>query len=140
MFKFKIKFGILGYPLNKPRSVKIWKQYIKENNINASMKAYEVNNKNFKNFINFFISDEKFQALVVTMPFKKKVLEFSDIIHNTALGANSANLLLKKNKKIYAYNTDVLGAYYSIKNYFRNYKQICIIGFGGTGAAIFSYL
>ena len=38
--------GIVGYPLKKPRSIKIWKKYFRENNIKASMKKFEFSKKN----------------------------------------------------------------------------------------------
>ena len=43
--------GIIGYPLKKPRSIPIWKNYFKKNKINASMNKFEVQPKNLKKFI-----------------------------------------------------------------------------------------
>ena len=67
------KFGIIGYPLNKPRSVSIWRKYFKKNNIKAQFNPYEIENKNFNNFIKKnFLQDQNFLSMVVTMPYKKK--------------------------------------------------------------------
>ena len=37
--------GIVGFPLKKPRSIPIWKKFIKENQINATMNAFEIQKK-----------------------------------------------------------------------------------------------
>ena len=50
---FKYKCGILGYPLKKPRSIKLWKDYFKKNYINSSMLKFEVKKKKCQKF--FFI-------------------------------------------------------------------------------------
>lgn len=131
----------MGHPLNKPRSIFIWKKYFKENDINAVMKPYDIPKKNFKNFMNhIFLQDKKFRALVVTMPFKRDVLKFADTLHKSAQNSNASNLLVKKNNLIFAYNTDIMGAYDSIKKYLKNYNNIVIIGLGGAGQALFSFL
>ena len=132
--------GIVGYPLKKPRSIKIWKKYFRENNIKASMKKFEVSKKKLDNFIRFMKFNEKFLATAITMPYKITLFEKVKINDEFAKYAKSINLIIKKNSKLYGYNTDVYGALYSIKNNIKFYKEIIIIGLGGTGRAIFNYL
>ncbi len=135
------KFGIIGYPLNKPRSVGIWRKYFKENNIKGQFNPYEIDNKNFQNFMKKkFLQDQNFLSIVVTMPYKKKVLKFANVLHLSAKTTRSANLLVKKKKIIYAYNTDVIGAFFTIKPFISKFNNITIIGLGGSGQAIFFYL
>ena len=78
--------------------------------------------------------------MAVTMPYKKKVLKYIDKIDNFALMAGAVNLIVKEKNKLYGYNTDVYGAYQSIKDKIKYYKKIIIIGLGGTGQAIFNFL
>ena len=53
--------------------------------------------------------------------------------------AGAVNLIVKEKNKLYGYNTDVYGAYQSIKDKIKYYKKIIIIGLGGTGQAIFNF-
>ena len=42
--------GILGHPLKKPRSIKIWKDYFSRKGINSSMVKFDIKPKNLANF------------------------------------------------------------------------------------------
>ena len=52
--------GIIGYPLNKPRSIPIWKNFLKKKNINAQMLPFEVNPKMFNKFVKNLKKKKKF--------------------------------------------------------------------------------
>lgn len=132
--------GILGHPLKKPRSIKIWKEYFRRKNILSKMLKFEVAPKNLKNFFNYLKKEKKFKAMAVTMPYKKTVIRFIDNLDQFAKMAGAINLIIKKKNKLFGYNTDVYGAFISIKKYLRNYNSIVIIGLGGTGQAIFNFL
>ena len=134
------KCGIIGYPLNKPRSVNIWKKYFKENSISATMNSFEVESSKLTSFFNKFKNNNYFKSLLITMPYKKKIIRYANKLDSTVKSAKSANLLVKKKKNIIAYNTDVLGAYYSLKPHINKYNNIIILGIGGSGEAIFRYL
>lgn len=139
--KIIFKCGIVGFPLKKPRSVSIWNKYFKEKKIEARIYSFEIKKKNFDNFITRdFIQNNKFLSMLVTMPYKKEVINYANVLHQSVKNSNSSNLLIKKKNKVYAYNTDVLGAFDTIKYKLKNYKNIVVIGLGGTGQAIFSYL
>tara|TARA_B100000035_G_scaffold309864_1_gene316717 strand:+ start:1075 stop:1329 length:255 start_codon:yes stop_codon:yes gene_type:complete len=64
--------GIIGYPLNKPRSIPIWQKFFKKKNINAQMLPFEVNPKIFNKFVKNLKKNKNFLAMAVTMPYKKK--------------------------------------------------------------------
>ena len=46
--KKKYLCGIIGYPLNKPRSIPIWRTYLKKKEINAKMIPFQVNEAHSK--------------------------------------------------------------------------------------------
>ena len=125
---------IIGYPLNKPRSVKIWKNFFKKKKIKCKMTAKEVHPKKLSDSLKKFKSDDEFLATAVTMPFKEKVLKYISYGNSTSKHAKSVNLILKKNNTLIGYNTDVVGALESVKKIKKKY--IMIYGIGGTGKSI----
>ncbi len=129
--------SIIGYPLNKPRSVPLWKNYFKRKNYKIEMFPIEVKKKDFHKYILKLKKKENFLATAVTMPFKKNIIKYIDKLDKLAKRSNSVNLVLKSNKKLYGYNTDIYGALESTKKI--NKKNIMIFGFGGAGSAIYCY-
>ena len=132
--------GIIGYPLKKPRSIPIWKNYFKKNKINASMNKFEVQPKNLKKFIKYMKKNQFFLAAAITMPYKIILYNHVIVKDEFAKFSKSINLIYKKDNKLYGFNTDIYGAITSIKKIIKNYKNIYIFGLGGTGQAIFNYL
>ena len=125
---------IIGYPLNKPRSVKIWKNFFKKNHITCKMTAKEIDPKKLSNCLKKFKSDNEFLATAVTMPLKDKVSEYISYGNSISKHAKSINLILKKNNSLIGYNTDVVGALEDCKK--NKKKNIMIFGMGGTGKSI----
>lgn len=132
--------GIIGFPLNNPRSIPIWKKYFKKNKINSSMKGFEVHPKKIKKFVVDLKKNNQFKAAAITMPFKKKLFKHIIPADSFSKLSRSVNLVKKKNNYLYGYNTDIYGAMETIKREIRLYKKIIIFGLGGSGSAIFNYL
>ena len=126
---------IIGYPLKKPRSVKLWRSFFKKKKIPFKMSQLEIKPKKFNTTIKKVITDKNFVASAVTMPFKKKIKKYLITQDKVSQYSNSINFIIKKEKKIYGYNTDVYGALNSINKFEK--KNIIIYGFGGSGEAIF---
>ncbi len=126
---------IIGYPLNNPRSVKIWKNFFKKKKIKCKMTAKEVYPKNLKLTLEQFKLDNRFIASAVTMPFKRKAVKYINFADKITKFSNSINLIVKdKRNKLLGYNTDVAGAIETIKQFKK--ENIMIFGLGGTGKAI----
>ena len=140
MLKKKLICGIIGFPLNKPRSIPIWKNFFKKKNINSSMLKFEIKNSKLSSFIKDIRFLNNFLAMAVTMPYKKKILNYLDNVDSFAKKTEAVNLVVKKKKNLIGYNTDIFGAVETIKKKLNIYDLIIIIGLGGTGTAIFNYL
>ncbi len=125
---------IIGHPLLKPRSVKLWGNFFKKKRLNIKMFSKEIKPENFERDFSKLLSNKNFLASAVTMPYKKKVISKIIIEDKISKYSKSINFIIKKNKKIFGYNTDVYGALKTIKNFKKN--NICIYGFGGSGEAI----
>lgn len=70
----------------------------------------------------------------VTIPYKKKIIEYLDFTDESALKIGAVNTVVKRNGKAYGYNTDFYGMVYmlsradiSVKG-----KSVLILGSGGT--------
>tara|TARA_B100001029_G_C15005099_1_gene420576 strand:+ start:207 stop:992 length:786 start_codon:yes stop_codon:yes gene_type:complete len=134
-----IKCGIVGFPLKKPRSIEIWNRYFKEKKIKASMSAFNFKEKEFKKKILNLIKNKNLLAFAVTMPYKIKIKKYLDKLNETAKLSKSVNLVIKKKEKLIGFNTDITGFLKSLSNKIK-YNNIVIIGFGGSGSAIFNYI
>jgi shikimate dehydrogenase len=129
---------IVGYPLNKPRSVSIWRNYFKKKKIKASMRPLELKANKVKEFILKIKANKNFLAAAITMPLKTKLFKYvipGDIITKKS---KSINLIIKNQDKLYGYNTDILALINCIKK--DDLKNVLIIGLGGVGKALFNYL
>ena len=135
--KIKKTFGIIGYPLKNPRSIKIWKKFFKQKKINAEMLPFEINKKKIDKFFLSLLKNKNFHAAAITMPYKKYFYKKSVIKDKLTLYAKSVNLILKIDEKIFGYNTDIIGALSSIP---KKTNKIVIIGQGGTGQALLNVL
>ena len=128
-----MKCFIIGYPLNKPRSVVLWKSFFKKKKLyEFTMNPMEVKKKNAKKIINSFLVDKNFFASAVTMPLKKELVKYVKFGNSLTKIAGSINLILKVRKNLIGYNTDIFAALKTIQK-IKNKKKILIIGLGGTG-------
>ena len=139
-YNTKLLCGIVGFPLNEPRSIPIWQRYIKKHKIEAKMESFEIKPNSLSKFIRKIRKDDKFLAMAVTMPYRKKIIKFLDKLDNFAEKTSSVNLVVKRKNKLFGYNTDIYGARECFKNKIKKYQNIIIFGLGGTGQAIFNYL
>jgi len=87
---------------------------------------------------------EKFNALRldganVTVPHKEHAYSLCDELDEFAKKVGAVNTLVKKNEKIYGYNTDAPGFYKAIES-FGKINSALILGAGGTAKAIATIL
>lgn len=125
---------IIGFPLNKPRSVKIWRNFFKKKKKKITMTAKEIPPSQLKNFFSKIKSDKLFKATAITMPYKEKVINFIKYGNIISRQAKSINLIIKNKNSLIGFNTDVEGAMQTVKLVKK--KNIMIYGIGGTGKSI----
>ena len=130
---------IIGFPLKKPRSVKLWTEFFKQKKININMSALEVHPNNFVKEITRLKKDNHFLGSAITMPYKEKIIKHVIYGNQISKYSKSINLIIKNKKsELVGYNTDVLGALKSLEKVKK--KNIIIYGFGGTGKPLFYIL
>ena len=131
--------GILGHPLKKPRSIRLWKKFFKKKSIDAKMLPFDVAPSKLNFFFRSIKKNDKFKAMAVTMPYKKKVIKFLNKQDDYSKNAKTVNLIVKRKNFLIGYNTDVYGALMTVKKVIRFYSTIMIIGLGGSGQSIFNF-
>ena len=72
------KFLVIGNPINHSLSPKLHNYWIKKNNINAIYEKQKLEENDLENLI-FQVKEKKINGINVTVPFKKKSLEY--LIH-----------------------------------------------------------
>ena len=134
-----IKCGIVGYPLKKPRSIKLWKDYFFKKKINSNMLEFNFSKKQFNKKIIELLKNEKFLASAITMPYKITIKKYVNYLNESANLSGSVNLIVKQKNKIYGFNTDIYGFLKSLSKKI-SFKNIIIIGMGGSGSSIYNYI
>ena len=131
------KFLVIGNPIEHSLSPKLHNYWIKNNNIDAiygKIKTYEEDLQELcKN-----IKDGSINGLNVTVPFKKTIIPFIDILSGDALRTQSVNTISCRDGNLIGDNTDIDGFELSIKklNYDVSDKTILILGAGGVVSSI----
>ena len=97
-------------------------------------KLYEVAPENLEDFV----KNGSLDAFNVTIPYKKAVIPFIDEISPEAKSIGAINVIVRKNGKLYGYNTDYFGFAYmldsakiSVKG-----KKALLLGNGGAAATV----
>ena len=129
---------IIGYPLNNPRSVKLWKNFFRVNKMNINMDPLSVRPEFLNSTILKLKKDKNFIASAITMPYKKVITNYSIYGNKLTKEVQSSNLIIRNKNKLICYNTDIEAALKSLPN--RNFEKIMIFGYGGVGEPLFKIL
>lgn len=87
-----------------------------------------------KSQLDEFIKDDSINGFNVTIPYKKDVLSYVDFYDKNVEATGVVNTVLKREGKLYGYNTDIGGMTYMLsrKNVSLHNKNVLILGSGGT--------
>ena len=135
------KYLVIGNPIEHSFSPKLHNFWIKNNNINAIYEKKKLDNNELEKLF-LEIREEKIAGINITVPFKKSVIPFIDLLSDEANQTQSVNTVYLENNKIIGHNTDIDGFKLGIKNL--NFevegKKIFILGAGGVVPSIISAL
>ena len=131
------KLGLIGYPLTHSFSQKYFTEKFRREHI----KDWQYHNFELSKITDFpelLRNEPNLVGLNVTIPYKEQVLPYVDILSDTVQEIGAANtLVITKEKKIKAYNTDVYGFEYSLRPLLKpQHKKALILGTGGASKAI----
>ena len=84
-----------------------------------------------------FIKQKQFSGINITMPYKRQVVQYCDVLSESVKRTNVANTIVNRNGTLYAYNTDYEALVELFKNQFIDTNDsIAIIGNGATASSV----
>tara|TARA_B100000780_G_scaffold153868_1_gene107573 strand:+ start:302 stop:1099 length:798 start_codon:yes stop_codon:yes gene_type:complete len=131
------KFFVIGNPIEHSLSPKLHNYWIKKNNLKAFYDKKLLVQSEIQQLISD-IREEKIQGLNVTLPFKKIIIPFLDVLSDEAKNSQSVNTVYKKKNKIIGDNTDIDGFKIALETtgqIIKN-KKALILGAGGVVPSI----
>lgn len=134
-------YGLLGEKLSHSLSPEIHFEILKSMNKTGDYKLFEVERNRLKDFTEA-IKLLKVKGCNVTIPYKKDIIKYIDVISEEAKKIGAINTVYLRNGKLYGYNTDYFGFGYMLKisNIDVKDKVAVILGNGGASRAVLHYL
>ena len=131
------KYLVIGNPIEHSLSPKLHNYWIKDNNINAIYEKQKLNEDGIESLISK-VKEKKLNGINVTVPFKKAVIPYLDILSLEAQSTQSVNTIYLVKDKVIGHNTDISGFELGIKNSKFEVigKKILILGAGGVVPSI----
>ena len=138
-------YFVIGNPIVHSLSPVIHNHWFRKYNIEGHYEKKKLEEDDLKNFTNDIRNNKNINGANITVPFKKKIINFLDELSSAAQTTQSVNTIVKKNGKLIGYNTDVSAFNETIKNYIKNKfdnKSLnsLIIGAGGVTSSVISSL
>lgn len=129
-----MEYGLIGKSLGHSYSVEIHKAFGTTN--------YELVNLSEEEFEEF-VKNRDFKGINVTIPYKKDILPYCEYISPSVKEIGSANTVVNKAGKLYAYNSDFFGFVQMLKGdggfndeiEVKN-KAVGVLGFGGVSRTV----
>lgn len=134
-------YGLLGEKLSHSLSPEIHSEILKLLKKDGAYKLFEVNKDKIKDFTEA-LKLLKIKGCNVTIPYKKDIMKYVDIISDEANKIGAINTVYLNQGKLYGYNTDYFGFGYMLKvsNIDVKDKIAVILGNGGASRAVLHYL
>ena len=134
----KKKFAILGNPIKHSLSPVLNKYWFNKYGIDADYETIEAADNELPEIIKK-IKHGVYTGINVTLPFKKKIINYIDKVVNDAELTGSVNtILLDNDKTVLGENTDVFGLQAAYLKEIDNSlnKKVLIIGAGGVSPSV----
>ncbi len=118
------KFGLIGKTLKHSYS-----KIIHNKLGDYPYELYELDECEIKDF-----TQSDVDGFNVTIPYKKEIIQYLDVIDEFAQKIGAVNTVVKRDGKVYGFNTDFKGMEYMLKraNISLKDKSVMILGSGGT--------
>ena len=127
------KYLVIGNPIKHSLSPQLHNYWIKKNNINAVYEREKLENNDLENLV-LKVKNKKINGVNVTVPFKKEVIPYLNILSPEAKATKSVNTIYLQGNNVIGHNTDIGGFELAIKDikYDLSGKRILILGAGGV--------
>ncbi|MDC3391097.1 shikimate dehydrogenase [Candidatus Pelagibacter sp.] len=127
------KYLVIGNPIDHSLSPQLHNYWIKNNNIDAIYEREKLENDDLENLV-LKVKNKKINGVNVTVPFKKEVIPYLDMLSPEAKATKSVNTIYLKGNNTIGHNTDIGGFEFAIKDtkYDLSGKKVLILGAGGV--------
>lgn len=123
------KFGLIGWPIGHSRSPELFRAAYHER-FQYELIEEEAWDMAWKRFV-----EGPYRAVNVTAPFKMAAAEAADLRDSAVEAIGAANILVKTEEGIKAFNSDYLGVRMLLQKYASGMESVKVIGGGGAGKA-----
>jgi len=129
-------YGLIGYPLGHSFSKEYFTQKFKrENLIDCFFEAFAIPSIEELNTV--LKNNPSLKGFGVTIPYKEQVLWYVDEMSDEVKAVGAANCIRISDKKLIAYNTDIIGFETSFCKYLKPFHtQALVLGSGGASKAV----
>lgn len=133
-------YCLIGNPVKHSLSPIIHNFFIFNSKINAGYVAFEVDERDFENFVGFLRLN--FDGFNITLPYKQKIFKYLDEVDDVAYEIGAVNCVKVSDGKLKGFNTDYYGIVktFELFNVDLNDKEIVVVGCGGAARPLFYYL
>ena len=85
-----------------------------------------------------FVASRQLDAYNVTIPYKKAIMPYLDVISPEAIAIGAVNTVVQRDGKLYGYNTDYFGFCYMLDSsgIDPRGKKVLVLGAGGASATV----
>ena len=132
-----MKFGLLGEKLSHSYSPLIHNMLFQMKNIDATYELIEINKNQIEDYIDK-IRNKEYIGFNVTIPYKKEVMQYLDVIDEFAKEIGAVNTVYLKDGLVHGTNSDYFGFIEELKYYNIDVfnKDCYILGTGGASLAV----
>lgn len=131
------QLGLLGYPVSHSHSPEMINNLAIVKKWDCNYRSYAIKSGSLAEFISR-VRDLPISGFNVTIPHKQAILNFCDEYSSEVKTIRAANTICNQDGKLIAYNTDVFGFDYGLKELLgttRSIKNAIIVGAGGAARA-----
>lgn len=131
-------FGLIGRNISHSISNKLHKEIGKLNDLSFKYDHFDVEEEAIEGLVNQ-LKEGLYDGFNVTVPYKETVLNYVDILSDTAKQIGAVNTLSYKNGKVMGDNTDVIGFSKTLDKLGIDYKgkTVYILGSGGSSRMVY---
>ncbi len=131
------KYAVIGFPIGHTMSPFIQKELFSLRNINASYDKLCIEPQNLNE--RFMAELSLLDGFNITIPHKIAIMDFLDVIDDSAAEYGAVNTVCKRNGKLYGFNTDAYGFLKGLE--FSGIElggEVLVYGCGGAARTIIS--
>jgi shikimate dehydrogenase len=128
-------YGVIGYPLAHSLSPPMHNSAFKALSLDAEYNKYQIEPDDFDTQIRL-MKESAFSGLNVTIPYKRRIIDYLDQIDSDARAIGAVNTVKKMGEIWEGFNTDIKGFIAPLLEYKLSVSKCLLLGAGGAARAV----